>query len=291
MERFQSPSFDVNVSSPMASSEVSSSYQTSYPSTPLQSFTSETYGSESSATGMDYASGFDSIQSALHSFQDSSLPSFQDTYNIHGTYTYMRQASEQQDTKPPPEFLSSFRDESSQGEKFPIQYHGQYQAFTEESYLKHNFLASENPEFYKQSPAPAHSNFSQEFSSPNMPGYNPDQKDTVFHGSSFQGSPGLFQGSERQGFQGYPPGYYEGQRISTPDTNFNYPSPGSSGIFPLGRQPYQRRSSLTMDTGYEYQISIFLFIILLHQLCPFVVEDAFDFVILKSYTQSRYIEG
>ncbi len=249
MDRFQTTSFDVNVSSSMATSE-STSYQATYQTAPLQSFASEGYGSDTST--MDYQTGFDSIQATLQSFQDSSLPSFQDTYNIHGTYAYMRQA---EDTKP--EVFTSFNSEdNSPGDKFTssIQYHGQYQTFSDEAYLKQNFL--ENPEFYqKQGQAQGQSQglspgFSQEFSS-SMPGFSPDQKDSVFHSGGFQSGQHIYQGGDRpQGFPGYPPGYYDSQRMSsTPDTNFNYPSPNAGTMFPIGRQPFQRRSSLTMDTG------------------------------------------
>ena len=176
-----------------------------------------------------YSSGsFENLPSALHGFDNPQLPSFQETYNIHGTYAYMRQ----EDIKP--DIFGSFRDEPADVKPPPpLQYHGQYQAFTDapQSFLEQTGV------------------FGQDFPA-GMSAFSGDQKD-VFPG--FQpGSQPMFQG-DRPGFQGYQPGYYGQQRMASTESTFTFPSQGSSAMFTGGRPAFQRRSSMPLgcpEQGY-----------------------------------------
>ena len=282
LDRFQSASFDVNVCSPGSMATDVNTYQTSYQATPVHSFAESAFsGSETSidtfgaggggsgsggggsgsgggSGGGGGGSSFENLTSSMaanYTEISSSLPSFPETYNIHGTYAYMRE-----DTKP--EFTSfTSRDSGSPGSvgenkySATMHYQSQYEAFSEENYIKQQgaFSAVESHEFYQKG-APTPFQGASFPSASNMAGYNPEQKDVVYPhqtGSYPVGNQQLFPGAERgQAYQAYQPGFYDNQRLGGSDSNFNYAPPG--GLYPgdlgvqMGLGPYQRRPSMSM---------------------------------------------
>ena len=121
VERFQPSSFDVTVCTPSTMATDINTYQTQYQSTtpmtsPMTSFT-DTASFSSDAQMEDSPFGFDSMANAsqtsstasqLQCFGDSPSPiqSIGETYNIHGTYTYLRDDGKTGD------LISAFRDEN-----------------------------------------------------------------------------------------------------------------------------------------------------------------------------------
>ena len=229
-------------------------YQAGYQSAPMQTFAETTFTGPETPMDTFAGSTFDNLTSTMSNYTEisSSLPSFPETYNIHGTYTYMRD-------EPKSEFGSFGREAaspSSGGEKFSatMHYQGQYEAYSEEAYLKQGgFVSVDNHEFYPKGAPGAFQGGSFPPGTSMPGGYTPDQKDNVYqHAAGFQSNQQLFHGTDRQGFQGYQPGYYDNQRLAGADTNFNFPSHG--GIYhgdisvQMARGPYQRRPSMTLGS-------------------------------------------
>lgn len=252
-------------------------------------------GGGGGAGGSGGAGGGQAGSSASHlqGFGDSPspIPSIGETYNIHGTYAYLRDDSSNGGggggggggAGKSGDLISAFRDEntpaptpgSPQDTKFSntsMFHYGQaYQAFPDEiSFMKQqgNFAVENNPDYYTakqqqpqaqqpQQPVQAqqqqHTNSSGSSTGFPSPGptdfqYPPDQKDIVFQNlSGFSANQNLF--GDRSGYQGYQPGFYDNQRLT--DTNFNFQLPHAgiyregTGVNVHGRGPYQRRSSLT----------------------------------------------
>ncbi len=305
VDRFQPSSFDVSVCAPSTMATDINTYQASYQSTtPMTSFTDT--ASFSGDTQMGESSPFfDPIPAAssqqaptsstatggsqLQGFGDSPSPiqSLGETYNIHGTYTYLRDDGKAGD------LISAFRDENTCGTPAPtpgspqdtkfsntsLFHYGQAaytQAFPDDvSFMKQqgNF-AVDNPEYYtnkqqQQLPQPQQPNPQQQhptssgstgFPSPgpsDFP-YPPDQKDVVFQNlTGFQGAqtPSSLFG-DRPGYQSYQPGFYDNQRLTDSNFNFQLPHAGmfrdGAGVSVHGRGPYQRRGSLTNPERYTF---------------------------------------
>ena len=227
--------------------------------------------------------GFDNMASAsqtsssgsqLQGFGNSPSPiqSIGETYNIHGTYTYLRDDGKTGD------LISAFRDEntctpaptpgSPQDTKFSstsMFHYGQaYQAFPDEiTFMKQQgSFAVDNPDYYppkqqqqqqvqQQGQQHGSSSSSTGFPSPSPTEYPypPDQKDVVFQNlPGFQGNQAAIFG-DRAGYQGYQAGFYDNQRLTETNFNFQLPHAGmfrdGTGVNVHGRGPYQRRGSLT----------------------------------------------
>ena len=282
VDRFQPSSFDVSVSTPSTMATDITTYQPQYQSTtpmtsPMTPFTDTASFSGDNQMG-DSPFGFDNMAntsqtsssgSQLQGFGDSPSPiqSIGETYNIHGTYTYLRDDGKAGD------LISAFRDEntctpaptpgSPQDTKFSstsMFHYGQtYQAFPDEiTFMKQQgSFGVENPEYYqsKQQPQQQAQQHGSSSSSTGFPSpgpseyqYPPDQKEAVFQNlSGFQGNQALF--GDRAGYQGYQAGFYDNQRLTETNFNFQLPHAGmfrdGSGVTVHGRGPYQRRGSVT----------------------------------------------
>lgn len=295
-DRYPQSNFDTSVCTPNSNSMATdiSTYQTSYPNTPMTSpmttFTDSTsYGGETpmgdSPFGYETLStGGNTNQAApaapstpLQGFNDppSPISSVAETYNIHGTYTYMRDDGKAGD------LISSFRDEntcnsapnpgSPEDTKFSntsLFHYSQYQSFPDEiSFIKQQgaFAVDNQADFYKQpqqqqqQPHPQQQQQqSQHSGSTGFPSpvpqdfqYPPDQKEAVFQNlSGFQGNQAVF--ADRGGYQNYQTGFYDNQRLQ--DSNFNFQLPthaasmfreGSLNVH--GRNMYQRRGASNTD--------------------------------------------
>ncbi len=265
-----------------------STYQAAYQSTPLTSqmtsytdsasFSGDTpLPGDSPFGGFDSATPLSTSQSSAsgnamqgYSESPSPIPSLPETYNIHGTYTYLRD-----DGGKGGDLISAFRDEntctpagapgSPQENKFSntsMFHYGQYGQFPgdDPSFMKQQgvFSPVDNSDFFSPG-GKGHQPQSQGGSSGSGSGfpspspsdfqYPPDQKDAVF-----QNLPGFPQGNlfgsptdTRGGFQGYQASFYENQRLQ--DANFNFQLPSHAGIYRdasgvHGRGPYPRRGSL-----------------------------------------------
>ena len=228
IERFHNPVYDSNVSGSSLSGHESNTFPSSHPpyhsqisgtfeaespsfsapSTPLDSYSGSFENLSSVGQSSGPPTGQSSSQHASQYSHDSGLPSFQDTYNIHGTYAYMRQ----EDIKP--EFLGAFRTDDP--EKYQYM-----QAFTDPSFLDHGFASQQSQDF---------------------PSYqSPDNKESVFSNFPHSSSPVPMFSNERGPFSGFQPGFYSHGRMQSSES-FPY-SPSPSAMFSGGRPPFQRRSS------------------------------------------------
>jgi nuclear receptor subfamily 4 group A protein 2 len=168
------------------------------------------------------------------------MSAFPETYNIHGTYTYLPRDDKM-------DFVGALREDPTpepEPEKFSqtMHYHGQYQTFPEDAYTKQGFL--DNQDFFQKHQTGFHSPSGYHPQSP-MSGF-PDQKELVFQ-SSFHGNQPMYQ--DRAGYHSYQHGYYDNARMSGPEGNFNLGAHmyGEMGA-PVHRQAFPRRSSLTLGS-------------------------------------------
>ena len=253
-ERFQQStpaSYNINVCSHNTTPSPAPSYHGSFssmPATPVQSsyhhhHQDSPYADTSSSTTSHPMDSYspattDQLQSTIPNYPDSptGLPSFQDTYNIHGTYTTLY-APRDDKLSPPgtPNFQPYQRDDcspnTSSQDKFSsgptMHYQGQYQAYPvspeEMAYVKQNAFP-DNPDYFQKMSAYAESSMDS-FQTAAVSSYSTDQKETLpFQGTFTGNTQSMYTPGDRQSFAGYASSYFDGPRVSSNhDSNFGFP--------------------------------------------------------------------
>ncbi|XP_064646082.1 nuclear receptor subfamily 4 group A member 2-like isoform X3 [Lineus longissimus] len=218
-----------------------------YPPACMQTYQSEADYSSEPSTVDSFAQGYDpqcttSMSTGFQESTQTALPSFLDTYSVHGSYSVFPTDSKSSQSFEFPDEQFSI----SGQEKLPsmtMHYQGQYTAFPTDETFKGGF---ETPEYSVPKTQPqSHASYTQGF----------EPKDSFL--GQFQSPSHLF--TEPQGFQSYQPGFLSTAGKS--ESGFSVPgvippqsSQAGSGYrrtdlsVQLPRPPFRRRPSLTLGS-------------------------------------------
>lgn len=260
VDQFSSAAYTMNTANPMPADI------TVYPYSAAVTLPSYTLESSLAAADVpvDAYAGYDNSQVTAHAYQQPVSQTAPQTYP-DATFGYEAGILFEKDSASKQGFSGLFTDHCAtvtqeQAEKFgeTTHYQGHFQNFPADtdpsSYYHHHSHQTgfhDNQKYFSKSHG--YHQTQPLFSHSEVQGFTDlDQKQAVFsHG--YHDNTGHYQTRDESGYPGYhQSGYYDSQRLPSPDANFNFPATGAlyrgEMNIHLSRQAFQRRPSLTIST-------------------------------------------